>query len=91
MGSKILAVLAFLDVCPPLQALVLIGCPAFAFPSAIVLQCCWLSVPYYPGPHLNPVTINPVIRMSCLGPFFCPRDSEALSEQFRSRSLQPLC
>ena len=40
--------------------------------------------------HLNPVTINPVIRMSRLGPFFCPRDSELLSEQFRARSLQPL-
>ena len=43
---------------------------------------CWL--------HLNPVTINPVIRMSHLGPFFCPRDSELLSEQSRARSLQPL-
>ena len=42
------------------------------------------------GPHLNPITINPVIRMSRLGPFFCPRDSEAQSEQFRARSLQPL-
>ena len=41
------------------------------------------------GPHLNPVTINPVIRIR-LGPFFCPRDSEALSEQFQARSLQPL-
>ena len=39
--------------------------------------------------HLNPVTINPVIRMSRLGPFFCPRNSELLSEQFRDRSLQP--
>ena len=27
---------------------------------------------------LNPVTINPVIRMSCLGSFFSPRDSAAL-------------
>ena len=42
------------------------------------------------GLHLNPLTINPVIRMSRLGPFFCPRDSEALSEQFRARSLQHL-
>ena len=41
------------------------------------------------GPHLNPVTINPIICMSHLGPFFCPRDSEALSEQFRAKGLQP--
>ena len=46
--------------------------------------------PSFLGPHLNPVTINPVIRISRLGPFFSPRDSEALSEQFRARSLQPL-
>ena len=33
---------------------------------------------------------NPVICMARLGPYFCPRDSEALSEQFGARSLQPL-
>ena len=33
---------------------------------------------------------HPVIRMSRLGPVFCSRDSEVLSEQFRARSLQPL-
>ena len=38
------------------------------------------------GPHLNPVTLKPVIHVSRLGPFFCPRDSKALSEQF----LHPL-
>ena len=34
---------------------------------------------------LRAVTINTVIRMSRLGPFFCPRDYEALSEQFLSQ------
>ena len=29
------------------------------------------------GSHLSPVTINPVIRMSCLRPLFYPSDSEA--------------
>ena len=35
----------------------------------------WYLIPpfwdLFNGPHLNPVTINPVIRMSRLGPFFC--------------------
>ena len=39
------------------------------------------------GPHLNPVTMNPVIRMSCLGPFLLVR---GMSEQFRARSPKPL-
>ena len=47
---------------------------------------CKLFVPYsekingvsvIDRPHLNPVTMNPVIRISFLGQFFCPRDSEA--------------
>ena len=40
-------------------------------------RTCW-AVFFFFGSHLlNPVTINPVIRMSCLGPVFCPRNSKA--------------
>ena len=42
------------------------------------------------GPHLNPVTINPVIRMSCLGRFFCPRDSKACPSNSEPGAYNPL-
>ena len=50
------------------------------------------------GLHLNPVTINPVIRMSCLGPFsvrgipsFCPSNSElrACNPCFEAQNGRP--
>ena len=41
-----------------------------------------------PGPHLNPVKINPVIRMSWA--IFLSEGFRAVSEQFQARSLQPL-
>ena len=41
----------------------------------------------FTGPQLNPVTINPVIRMSCLG----PSSARGIPRHFRaSLSLQPL-
>ena len=42
------------------------------------------------GPQLNPVTVNPVIRMFCLGPFICPRDSEAFPSNSEPGAYNPL-
>ena len=60
------------------------------WPDKLVPKKCLSVSDFHLGPHLNPVTINPVIRMSRLGPLFCPKNSEALSEQFRTESLPPL-
>ena len=54
---------------PPIS----LGNPIIYRESRAWTHCFWL--------HLNPIATNSVIRMSRLGPFFCPRDSELLSEQ----------
>ena len=50
---------------------------------------CTSLPPLPPGkywPHLDPVALNSVIRMSCLGPFFLSEAFRGISEQFRARS-----